>query len=199
MRRGTTAAAAALAGALGVAGCGGGTGGDGIATAGGAATPSASASPAASLSPEDAALKFAQCMRAHGVDMPDPKFGSGGGVNITIKGNAPQQVVQKAQKACQQYMPRAGSAGPGKLSAADQERALKFAQCMRDHGVDMPDPTFSGGGVQLRVGGGPGKTTQSSGGRGIDPNDPTFKAAQQACRKYFGGGPGGFSTSGSAR
>ena len=198
MRRGTTAAAAALAGTLAVTGCGGGSGGDGVATAGGAAKATASASPVASLSPEEAALKFARCMRAHGVDMPDPNFGSGGRVSIAIKGNAPPQVVQKAQKACEQYMPKAGSAGPGKLSAADQERALKFAQCMRDHGVDMPDPTFTGGGVQMRVGG-PGKSNQSSGGRAFGPNDPTFKAAQQACRKYFGGGPGGFTMTGGSR
>jgi hypothetical protein len=195
MRRGTTSAAAALVGALAVSGCRGGTGGVGIATAGGNATPSASASPAASLSPEDAALKFAQCMRRHGVDMPDPKFGSGGQFTVAINGNAPPQVVQKAQKACQQYMPMGGT-GPGKLSAADQERALKFAQCMREHGVDMPDPTFSGGGVQMRVGGPP---QSGSSGRAFGPNDPTFKKAQQACRKYFGGGPGGFSISGGSQ
>jgi hypothetical protein len=29
---------------------------------------------------EDALLEYAQCMRANGVDMPDPDFSSGGGI-----------------------------------------------------------------------------------------------------------------------
>jgi hypothetical protein len=28
----------------------------------------------------DGALKFSRCMRAHGVDMPDPQRGAGGGI-----------------------------------------------------------------------------------------------------------------------
>ncbi len=46
---------------------------------------------------------------------------------------------------------------------------------MRDHGVDMPDPDFSGPG--------PGD------GRGpfgdIDPGDPAFAAADEVCRDVF--------------
>jgi hypothetical protein len=60
--------------------------------------------------------------------------------------------------------------------------ALKFTKCMRDHGVDMPDPTRNAdGGITMRGPGGPG-------GRRLD--DTKVQAAQQACAKYqsLGGG-----------
>jgi hypothetical protein len=58
------------------------------------------------------------------------------------------------------------------------EGALKFSRCMREHGVDMPDPQ--------RVGTGGIKVT---GGK-MRPNDPKTKAALSACQKYMqiGGG-----------
>jgi len=53
------------------------------------------------------------------------------------------------------------------------DKALKYSQCMRSHGVvNFPDPT-SGGGINL------------SSGSGIDPNSPQFQAARKACRQYF--------------
>lgn len=193
MRHSAWAVAGLVAGSVALAGCGGPAEGAGVATAGGSATPSASATP--SLSAEDAALKFAQCMRAHGVDMPDPTFNGSGGVAIRIQGGATPQKVQKAQEACKQYMPRLGGNGPGKLDAAAQDRALKFAQCMRDHGVDMPDPDFSGGGVQLRARAGSSSGSGSKNvGQGPNPDDPTFQKAMKACRSLLGG-DGGFSTS----
>ena len=47
---------------------------------------------------------------------------------------------------------------------------LAFAQCMREHGVDIPDPQFGeGGGAGLRL-------------RSSNPNDPKFREAEEACR-----------------
>ena len=70
----------------------------------------------------------------------------------------------------------AGSGAKGQDKAF--EGALKFSKCMRDHGVDFPDPQ--------RVGSGGIKIT----GRNINPNDPKTKSAQSACQKYMqiGGG-----------
>jgi hypothetical protein len=54
-----------------------------------------------------------------------------------------------------------------------QDAMLEYAQCMRDNGVDMPDPEFSGeGGVTMGRGGadGPGS-----------PQEEEFQAADEAC------------------
>ena len=72
----------------------------------------------------------------------------------------------------------AGGAEPTPTSTMDpQEKALKFVQCMRDHGVDMADPEFSAdGGMSIQLGGGPGEMEK-------------IQAAQEACREFapFGG------------
>jgi hypothetical protein len=54
---------------------------------------------------------------------------------------------------------------------------LAFAECMREHGIDFPDPQFDGGAVMV-------------GGPGIDPEDPEFQAAQEACGELLPGRPG---------
>ena len=55
--------------------------------------------------------------------------------------------------------------------------ALKRAQCMRSHGVpNYADPTitFSDGGVSQG---------EDVGKSGMDPNSPTFQAAQKICQR----------------
>jgi hypothetical protein len=72
-----------------------------------------------------------------------------------------------------------GSTSSSTKSAPNQStQLLKFAECMRTHGVpSFPDP--SGGGIHI----GPGS--------GIDPSSPAFRAARSACDKLLpGGGPG---------
>ncbi|HEU5108034.1 MAG TPA: hypothetical protein VFT95_05705 [Micromonosporaceae bacterium] len=55
---------------------------------------------------------------------------------------------------------------------SDEERRLKFAECMRGQGVDMEDPGDGKGGVMFRAGGGAGEK----------PVD--IEKAMQACRQY---------------
>jgi hypothetical protein len=82
------------------------------------------------------AVKFAECMRANGVpDFPDPnaKGEFVYGVSVT------PAVFTKAVAACKELQP------PGSLSAErspkQQSAALRFAQCIRENGVeDFPDP-----------------------------------------------------------
>ena len=57
-----------------------------------------------------------------------------------------------------------------------QETMLEFASCMREHGVDMPDPDFSGGGARMQFRAGAG---------GVDPESPTFQKAQEACQEIL--------------
>jgi hypothetical protein len=128
-------------------------------------------------------LLYAACMRSHGLpDFPDPDSSGGFPMPSNINPNSPQYLA--AASACKAY------AGPGlNLTPAREEQieatALKFAQCMRSHGVpSYPDPkiTFSNGGVS-QAEGGPGS--------GLDPNSPTFQAAQKTCQSLRSGGANG--------
>jgi hypothetical protein len=129
--------------------------------------------------------KFAACMRSHGEpNFPDPN-GQGVmtfGANDGIDPGSPK--FHSAQEACQKLLPK--HAPPSAAQAAKmQAQALKFSACMRAHGVPkFPDPTFSGGGVSLRI-------DRKS---GLDPNSPQFQAAQKACQGN-GHGVGGLGPS----
>ncbi|HKF16701.1 MAG TPA: hypothetical protein VKF14_05865 [Candidatus Dormibacteraeota bacterium] len=120
---------------------------------------------------EQMALKWAQCMRDHGVNVPDP--GQGRPVRIQAEAQDQQQ-IQDAMNACQRYQPKGGN-GPGKVDQKTLDQLTKFAQCMRDHGIPMQDPKASGGGVQI-TGGGPGS---------VEPDSDQFQQAQQACQHYL--------------
>jgi hypothetical protein len=129
--------------------------------------------------PQEAALEWARCMREHGVDVPDPEVDEDG--RLTVRAGAGPgrrldrggEEFREAMEACGRPL---GSAGPQLTEEQReqlQETMLRFAQCMRDEGIDMPDPDFSGGGGLFRMGG-PGS--------GIDPDDPDFRAAQETCQ-----------------
>ena len=50
-----------------------------------------------------------------------------------------------------------------------------YSRCMRSHGVrDFPDPTTSGGAISISRMGGPGSD--------LNVHNPTYEAANQACR-----------------
>jgi hypothetical protein len=77
-------------------------------------------------------------------------------------------------------------------SSADDKAyagALKFSKCMREHGVDVPDPQRGTNGGILMKSGGPGKGGPSE--KGLSgPGNPKFEAAEKECGKYMvrGGG-----------
>jgi hypothetical protein len=121
---------------------------------------------------QDAALKYARCMRDHGVDMPDPKPGARG-IQLSPPKGVSESTVRAADEACRKYLE---AVKPPELSEEQQkefrEAALAHAKCMRAHGLDFPDPTFGANGeAQIRIGR----------GSGIDPNSAKFKAAQEDC------------------
>ncbi len=125
--------AALAAVALIGAGCSNGSAENGDTGAGTAGTGS---SPNEKLTARDKAVKFAECIRAHGVrDFPDPngKNQFEYGVSVTVT------VWKRATTACKDLQP------PGTLSAKrtpkEQSASLRFAECIRANGVkDFPDP-----------------------------------------------------------
>jgi hypothetical protein len=88
---------------------------------------------------------FAACMRSHGEpNMPEPN--NRGQLSINgIDPNSPQ--LQSAEKDCQKLDPSAPPPTATQQARA-QSQALKFAACVRKHGLpDFPDPTFSHGNI----------------------------------------------------
>ena len=146
----------------------------------------------------EGALKFSKCMRDHGVDFPDPQRVGSGGIKITGRNINPNDPKTKsAQSACQKYMQIGGgeTLDPAKRAKL-QEAALNYARCMREHGVDMPDPKLSGkGGLTFQAGPGSGGGNSGPGkgkGLGVNPDSPKFKEADKACNHFLGDreGPG---------
>jgi hypothetical protein len=120
-------------------------------------------------------------MRSHGITKfpdPDSKGNLGISGDIGINPNSPQ--FKAADRACKPLLP-----APNPAEAARQRPALlRYARCMRAHGVsDFPDPQ-PGGGIQA----------SARPGSDLDPNSPLYKAADRACKRYQPGGGGGGST-----
>jgi hypothetical protein len=171
--------------ALLAAGCGdSNSDSSGVASAGGSDDrPSATTAPKANQ--EQQALRFTQCMREHGVNMADPTVDADGNVRLQppMGGDQPSQAtLQKARDACQQYLQGLQQGFMGQDQTQFRDSLLKYAQCMRKNGYDLPDPNFSNQGGS---GGGPF-------GSAIDQNDPAYKKANAVCRNnlpgLFGGG-----------
>jgi hypothetical protein len=140
---------------------------------------------------QDGALKFARCMRGEGLDFPDPQIGPNGTIRIGPRPGASGKggsntarpnfrpddpKFRAAMEKCRKHL-RFG--GGERLTPAQQAKArdafLKFARCMRANGVNVPDPKPGGGaGFVMRAG-----------SRGINPDSPKFRAAQQKCRSHL--------------
>src|SRR5262249_12428342 len=157
--------AASLAGiVLLVAACGGGGGSSaaGVASLGQNAGPDPTTTVAGSA--EDQMLKYVQCLRDQGLNVPDPTVDANGNIqfrpfprdgndgNGANGGNASaatstppstidRQAFQKARQACGNP-PNAVGGFNRDNSQAFQDAALKFAACMREQGIDVPDPDF---------------------------------------------------------
>jgi hypothetical protein len=93
---------------------------------------------------QEKAVKFAECMREHGVhQFPDPDASGHLTVDGVINGSSidpDSPTWNQAMDACKDLQPP-GFTGGGERSSSQQEAALQFAQCIRENGVpDFPDP-----------------------------------------------------------
>lgn len=156
---------------------------------------------------EEELVKWAECMRENGIDIPDPTADGEGNLRMVRPAQrapggsdeAPDGAVrngedfEKAREECGDP-PRIPGAGPSEADLEElQENALALSQCMRDEGIeDFPDPDFSGSGpgagVRVTVGGPLG---------GVDMDDPEVQAAFETCREKLPEGP--FQRGGAAR
>jgi len=137
------------------------------------------------LTPDDeqALLAFAQCMRDHGVDMEDPTVDADGNLIISPPRNAgspdfDREAARQAFLDCSSHLEGVAIGPFGRDLTQLEDTLVQYAACMRDHGYDLPDPDLSDG---IRSFGRPGGIF----GKRIDPTDPDFVAADEACRHIF--------------
>jgi hypothetical protein len=166
--------------ALALAACG--SSGSGVAHLGKAKRPVTKPAPVVTphsvTAVEAAVLKFATCMRSHGVtSFLDPAApGSASSAKSVIDPNSP--TVKSAVKACKSLLPSLASGVLPMLGPALQSDFLRAVACMRRHGVpNMPDPTFIHGVPHF-----PGITKK------IDLNSQAFQSAFSTCKSLLPGG-----------
>lgn len=141
-------------------GCGGADGGGGV----------------AADDEKTKALKYAKCMRDNGVDMPDPTFGEDGSIRngaVAMGRDDDPAVFTEAAEACREFE------AANRFDVNDPEllaERVEFARCMREHGVNVPDPE-AGSGLALDTEGVDDKTLQDAmtacGKGGAAPAAPT--------------------------
>lgn len=86
----------------------------------------------------------------------------------TLKGTPQAAAARQLERA-------GGSAVSGESKLTPEQAILRFTKCLRDNGVDVPDPDVdSAGNLRLDFGA----------GADIDPDDPAVKRAQEECRPY---------------
>ena len=162
MRNVYPAATLGLAALLTLTACGG---------AGGAArtsaTPQGGDAAAAASGNNDQLVEFARCLRQNGVNVPDPKPGDRL-VDVIHGTDTSGGEFREAIAACQSKLPE--QARQRMNDPEMDDNMLRFAQCMRDNGVDMPDPT--GGHSDFGD---------------LDRNSPEFKKALPTCRQELTG------------
>lgn len=119
-------------------------------------------------------LKYAECMRGEGIDMPDPSENGSVAMNLN---DADMEAIQAAAEICQGKLGEMPPMSAEEQAAAEQEYlewVRGVAECYRENGFDMPDPqageevqwpTDAPEAVQEECGGGAGTagTTQVRG------------------------------------
>ena len=166
----------------------------------------------AAASMEEATLAFTECLREHGLEVEDPEFDGQGGFGIVIgpgsgsgpAESGPDEETRAAMEACQPLMEGVRSQFEAIDPSEMQDQMYAFAECMRDQGIDWPDPDLTAFGPGLDsaesdAGDGGGIVTRGPfGDADIDFEDPAVQAALEVCQEELGfggrvgvGGPGG--------
>ncbi len=141
-------------------------------------------------------LAYAKCMRDNGVRFPDPQFDSDGRPQFNRQGGlsgpgghdfaglSENPAFEKARTACDDQRP--DFAGQSEWTPAQRAETrttvLKFAKCMREKGIDFPDPTFDANGrPQFN------REGAANGSQGKVREDKATQAAREKCQQSIGG------------
>jgi hypothetical protein len=137
-------------------------------------SPLASTTPTPELNAEDSLIAYAACMREHGIETDDPQFDVNGNLvskpafKAALKSGEGDETFATAQADCGDYLVAMKPALDPALQAEQTEAALRFAACMRDQGLDWPDPAADG-------------SKFAGSGINIDKQSPEFQAAFEVC------------------
>ena len=92
---------------------------------------------------EEGVLDFAQCMREEGINFPDPTFDIDGNPQFDNLEIENEEEFENAFESCEDILrnalPEQFDLDP-EVEAALVDASLEFSQCMRDQGIDFPDP-----------------------------------------------------------
>lgn len=101
----------------------------------------------ASRSADDQQSKQFDCLRQKGIDITDGTSGQGRSMDT---GDLSEAQIQQALEACGMGAGggQGGTGGGEGMSAQDRDKALAFARCMREEGLDYEDPDLDGGVAQ---------------------------------------------------
>ena len=145
------------------------------------------------LTDEEITTKFAECMRDKGFNVSDPEVNADGTVNLQALRssitNDPKFNPQSpdTQRAFQECLPQLQGATFAQTPSQEdqiefQDNMLKFTECIRGEGLDIPDPDFSKG-IRQAMG---------SIFQGLNMQSPKGQKAISACREtIFAGTAGG--------
>ena len=105
------------------------------------------------LTDEEIVTLFTSCMRDLGFSIPDPELNADGTVKRDVLRASMTQnpkFATKGRAALGNCLPLLEGVTFAEAPSAEdeielQDNVLKFAQCLRDKGYDVPDPDFSGG------------------------------------------------------
>ena len=107
-------------------------------------------------------LDFAQCLREQGFDVGDPTVDADGNVQLppikitsTVSGDDPEEGIadlNERMASCEDHLEGVVMTGDSSGASGFEDTLLEYTQCMRDNGVEMPDPDFSSGGGVIDLG-----------------------------------------------
>jgi hypothetical protein len=139
-----------------------------------------------SVDAEEAMLAVTQCLRDGGIDIGDPVIDENGNPQLPpisfqsgdpgdeVDPEAEMLAMEEVMANCQHHLEGVVLDGVEHGNLVEMEDTfVAYAQCMRDHGIDMPDPEFSDDGfIDL---GSP------------DAGDEGYQAAHAECKEVFTG------------
>jgi hypothetical protein len=140
---------------------------------------------------EQELLDYVECLRGEGLDIEDPQVDANGNLVLGPQaagrqsgGSSDDQPTQAerdafgddleaAQQVCGELPEGIVTSSGRPDDAATQDAMLEFAQCLRDHGLDVEDPDPNS------------NDPTAAFGDVMDSNDPQVQAATEDCQEVF--------------